>query len=68
MQFLYIAKGSCGEVRSQLYAALDQGYLSDEEFRKVFDQCRIVSSQLGKLLQYLKNSPYKGEKHKSVAR
>ena len=68
MQFLYIAKGSCGEVRSQLYAALDQGYLSDEEFRTRFDQCRIVSSQLGKLLQYLKNSPYKGEKHKSAER
>jgi four helix bundle protein len=67
VQFLYIAKGSCGEVRSQLYAALDQGYLSQEDFQKVFEQCRIVSSQLGKLLLYLKRSPYKGEKHKSVA-
>ncbi len=32
MQFLYIAKGSCGEVRSQLYMALDQGYVSKEHF------------------------------------
>jgi four helix bundle protein len=27
VQFLYIAKGSCGELRSQLYVALDQAYI-----------------------------------------
>lgn len=32
VQFLSQAKGSCGEVRSQLYAALDQAYVSDESF------------------------------------
>src|SRR6267143_950560 len=32
LQFLAIAKGSCGEVRAQLYIALDQGYLSQELF------------------------------------
>jgi four helix bundle protein len=31
-QFLAIAKGSAGEVRSQLYVALDQRYLSEGEF------------------------------------
>ena len=33
VQFLYISKGSCGEVRSQFYTALDQGYLSETEAR-----------------------------------
>src|SRR3972149_12034315 len=32
IQFLNIAKGSNGEVRSQLYVALDQEYVNDEEF------------------------------------
>jgi four helix bundle protein len=32
IQFLYVAKGSCGEVRSQLYVALDQAYVGQPEF------------------------------------
>ena len=34
-QYLVIAKGSCAEVRSQLYVAYDIGYLSDEQFNKL---------------------------------
>src|SRR5436853_5533817 len=35
IQFLTIAKGSCGEVRAQLYAALDQEYLEQEAFSEI---------------------------------
>lgn len=35
IQFLAIAKGSCGEVRSQLYLALDQKYIDDRRFQKI---------------------------------
>jgi four helix bundle protein len=38
-QFLVIAGSSCGEVRSQLYAALDLGYITDEQFRELYDLC-----------------------------
>ncbi|WP_259103754.1 four helix bundle protein [Salinibacter ruber] len=43
---LGVAKASAGEVRSQLYAAYDQGYLDDEEFEAVSDQADKASRQL----------------------
>ncbi len=42
-QFLSIAKGSCGEVRSQLYVALDAEFLTREEFDKLYEQACEVS-------------------------
>lgn len=52
---LGIAKGSAGEVRSQLYIARDQAYLNDAEFKKVSDQAEKVARQLYQLIRYLKN-------------
>jgi len=61
-QFLSIAKGSAGEVRAQLYVALDLEYLTKEEFEKlnglVLDTSRMISG----FINYLKNSELKGTK------
>src|ERR1041384_2391567 len=43
-QFLYVAKGSCGEVRSQLYIAMDQGYLSASESEQILIAVKRLSS------------------------
>lgn len=64
LQYLFIAKGSAGEVRTQLYIALDQEYVSQEEFEKGKSLCVNVSGQLSGLIQYLKSSKFKGEKFK----
>ena len=37
LQFLYIAKDSCGEFRSQLYRALDRNYLTQVEFDLLYN-------------------------------
>ena len=40
LNFLYIAKGSCGEVRSQLIRANDVGYLTPEEYEELYIECQ----------------------------
>jgi four helix bundle protein len=65
LQFLYIAKASCGEVRCQLTVALDQGYINDNEFEEMRDLTRKVSGTIGNFINYLKTSKMKGSKFKS---
>jgi four helix bundle protein len=48
-QFLVIAKASCAEVRSQLYVALDAGYLGQGQFDELIALSREVSRILGGL-------------------
>lgn len=57
IQFLSVAKGSCGEVRAQLLVALDQKYISDEEHRELRAACVQLSSSIAKLMQYLREHP-----------
>ena len=66
IQFLSYAKGSCGEVRSQLHIALDCGYISKIEFDRAHDLLMSESRMLGSLMKYLRNSSYKGEKYKKA--
>ncbi len=63
-QFFYIAKGSCGEVRSQLYVALDQGYAAQKEADEAIKSCRYLSVRISNLIEYLRRSGMKGEKFK----
>ncbi len=48
-QFLVVAKGSCGEVRSQVYVALDAEYLGQPEFKRLHDMATEVSRIIGGL-------------------
>jgi four helix bundle protein len=59
-KFLFIARGSAGEVRSMLYLALDQAYINAEEFKDISDLC-VRASQLcwGMIKHLQKNSDWK---------
>jgi four helix bundle protein len=63
IQFLYVAKGSCGEVRSQLYVAVDQGYISAKELEELLNLFKRLSSMIGSLINYMKRSGMKGAKY-----
>ena len=63
IQFLYVAKGSCGEARSQLYVAVDQGYITANESTELQASLKRLSSMIGSLISYLKSSGMKGSKY-----
>lgn len=64
IQFLSISKGSSGEVKSQLYVALDQGYLNQDSFNRLFIKATEVGKLAGGLMNYLRRSEIKGNKYK----
>jgi four helix bundle protein len=62
IQFLYVAKASCGEVRSQIYVALDQGYIAKPDSEESIIAFRRLSGMIGNLINYLRRSGMKGAK------
>jgi len=53
-KFLYIAKGSCGEVRSMLYLALELKYINQEKFDLIYNQSYKISRVISGLIKALK--------------
>ncbi len=65
IQFLAIAKGSAGEMRSQLYIAFDQGYLGREDFVRPSSSASDTAKIIAGLMSYLRKARVKGTKYKS---
>lgn len=55
IHFLYTAKGSSGELRSQLYMALDLNYIDQEEFQEHYQLAEKISKSLAGFIKYLQS-------------
>ena len=64
--FLTIAKGSNGEYRSQLYRSLDRKHISIEKFDFLYTNNITIGNKIMKLIQYLQNSDFKGQRNKKT--
>lgn len=64
LQFLSIAKDSCGEYRSQLYRALDRELLDSTEFLRKKDQAEMLSGKISRLMASIRRSDFTGSKFK----
>jgi four helix bundle protein len=54
IRFLYIAKGSAGELRTQLYLAIELSYIQKDAAQKLIEQCRYISAMIQNLITSLK--------------
>lgn len=64
LQFLAIAKGSCGEVRAQLYVAFDQNYVNEKQFKEISGKLSETGRLISGLMKYLQQSDLRGSKFK----
>jgi four helix bundle protein len=65
INFLSIAKSSCGELKSQLYYCLDCKLIQEPVFNELYKEIDIISSKIGGFIKYLNQSLIKGNKFKN---
>jgi four helix bundle protein len=65
VHFLGIAKGSAGDVKSQLYRALDRKYISEKDFQAGYKLADEINRKIHGLISYLNSSETKGQKFKN---
>lgn len=64
INFLTISKGSCAEVRSQLYRLFDRRIIIETKFDELYKLSEEIGNRIGGLINYLNASEIKGRKFK----
>ena len=63
INFLYIAKGSCGELRSQLLRAFDAEFVVKDDFDKLYNEAEEIGKLLFRLIQSIRQKGNPGSKY-----
>jgi four helix bundle protein len=63
IQFLSVAKGSCGETRNQSYRAFDSSYISQDVLDELLSRTETIARKTANLIKTLKTSDHKGVKY-----
>ena len=63
LQFLYIAKGSCGEFRSQINRAYDAQFISKETYEQMYADCHKLGAGILNFIKSVKSFDSKGSKY-----
>lgn len=62
--YLFVSKGSAGEVRSQIHRAIHREYIQQELGTDLLDRITLISQSIASFINYLKSTEIKGLKHK----
>jgi len=62
-RFLSMAKASASEVKAQLYIALDQDYIDQNQFNDLYERCDKVCRYLGSFIRYLRQNDARRTTH-----
>jgi four helix bundle protein len=62
---LGVAKGECGELKSQLYSSLDDKYIDDKEFEELYAEMEAVIKKIASFVIFLNKSIVRGLKFKN---
>ncbi len=63
-QFLSLAKGSVGEIKAQLYVALDAGFISQQAFDEIYELASETARLIMGFMRYLGDSEMKGSEYR----
>jgi four helix bundle protein len=64
-QFLWIAKGSSSELRSQLYRSFDRNFIDELTFNDLTEKANEIEKMIIGMIRYLENTGKKGIKYKN---